>query len=110
MLTRPELCRLTALAAASVLLPGAAPAPQASRLPYDPAVFLEGPCLSPALAGCSLAPASDHASASASEALLEAGSAPRLPYDFAGLLETDPELMSGMVLPPDSVPEAGGER
>jgi hypothetical protein len=91
-----------------MLLPGAAPAPHASRLPYDPAVFLEGACLSPALAGCSLAPASDRASASASEALLAAGSGPRLPYDFAGLLDTDPELMSGVVLPADLVAEAEG--
>ncbi len=99
---------LIALLVAGAVLPGAAPAPQASRLNYDPAVFLEGPCLSPALAGCNLAAPSDRTNASASEALLEAGSGPRLPYDFAGILETNPELMSGMMLPADPLAEAEG--
>jgi hypothetical protein len=104
----PKRRHLTALVLAGAVLPGAAPVPQASRLAYDPAVFLEGSCLSPALAGCSLAAPSDRTNASASEALLEAGSGPRLPYEFAGLLETDPQLMGGVVIPADLVAEAEG--
>ena len=64
----------------------------AAPLNYDPAVFRAGECLSGAGGSCA---APERVGASASEALLEAGNAPRLAVDFGGMLELGPEVTGG---------------
>jgi hypothetical protein len=76
-----------------ILLFATAAAPfGAERLGYDPAVYLAGDCLSPALTGCN---AARRINVSASQALLEAGSTPQLRLELAGLLDLGPEVTGG---------------
>lgn len=78
------------LLAAPVLL--AASQAQTPRLPYDPAVYLAGTCLSPALNGCN---AAARGTASASQAVLGLDLKPRLSFELGGLLDLGPQIAGG---------------